>query len=106
MSAASQTTGCGRSHERCVPSSQPDHGLHAVFPLCGSRVGPWRISVTLRGMRTRVGIVGAGPAGLLLSHLLARQGIDSVVLEIRTREYVQQRVRAGVLEHPTVELLR
>jgi p-hydroxybenzoate 3-monooxygenase len=57
-------------------------------------------------MRTQVGIVGAGPAGLLLSHLLARQGIDSVVLEARSRAYVEQRVRAGVLEHPTVELLR
>jgi p-hydroxybenzoate 3-monooxygenase len=57
-------------------------------------------------MRTQVGIVGAGPAGLLLSHLLARAGIDSVVLEARSRSYVEQRVRAGVLEHPTVELLR
>jgi p-hydroxybenzoate 3-monooxygenase len=57
-------------------------------------------------MRTQVGIVGAGPAGLLLSHLLARKGIDSVVLEARSRIYVEQRVRAGVLEHPTVELLR
>lgn len=62
--------------------------------------------VTLAGMRTQVGIVGAGPAGLLLSHLLARAGIDSVVLETRSRAYVEQRVRAGVLEHPTVELLR
>jgi len=57
-------------------------------------------------MRTRVGIVGAGPAGLLLSHLLARARIDNVVLEARGRAYVEQRVRAGVLEHPTVELLR
>jgi p-hydroxybenzoate 3-monooxygenase len=57
-------------------------------------------------MRTQVGIVGAGPAGLLLSHLLARAGVDSVVLESRSRTYVEQRVRAGVLEHPTVELLR
>jgi p-hydroxybenzoate 3-monooxygenase len=57
-------------------------------------------------MRAQVGIVGAGPAGLLLSHLLARAGIDSVVLEARSRSYVEQRVRAGVLEHPTVELLR
>jgi p-hydroxybenzoate 3-monooxygenase len=57
-------------------------------------------------MRTQVGIVGAGPAGLLLSHLLAGQGVESVVLEARSREYVEQRVRAGVLEHPTVELLR
>ena len=57
-------------------------------------------------MRTQVGIVGAGPAGLLLSHLLARAGIESVVLEARSRAYVEQRIRAGVLEHPTVELLR
>ncbi len=56
-------------------------------------------------MRTQVGIVGAGPAGLVLSHLLHREGIDSVVLEAHTREYVQERVRAGVLEQNTVDLL-
>jgi p-hydroxybenzoate 3-monooxygenase len=56
-------------------------------------------------MDTQVGIVGAGPAGLVLSHLLARAGIDSVVLEARTREYVEQRVRAGVLEQGTVDVL-
>ena len=56
-------------------------------------------------MRTQVGIVGAGPAGLLLSHLLQLAGVDSVVLELRSREYVEQRVRAGVLEQGTVELL-
>jgi p-hydroxybenzoate 3-monooxygenase len=56
-------------------------------------------------MRTQVGIVGAGPAGLVLSHLLHREGIESVVLESRTREYVQERVRAGVLEQNTVDLL-
>ncbi len=56
-------------------------------------------------MRTQVGIVGAGPAGLVLSHLLHLQGIDSVVLECRSREYVQERVRAGVLEQQTVDLL-
>jgi p-hydroxybenzoate 3-monooxygenase len=56
-------------------------------------------------MRTQVGIVGAGPAGLLLSHLLHLEGIESVVLELRSREYVEQRVRAGVLEQGTVELL-
>jgi p-hydroxybenzoate 3-monooxygenase len=48
--------------------------------------------------RTQVGIVGAGPAGLVLSHLLAREGIESIVLEDRSREYVEKRVRAGVLE--------
>ncbi|MEO8424282.1 MAG: FAD-dependent monooxygenase, partial [Actinomycetota bacterium] len=57
-------------------------------------------------MRTQVGIVGAGPAGLMLSHLLHLQGIESVVLEARSRAYVEQRVRAGVLEQATVELLR
>jgi p-hydroxybenzoate 3-monooxygenase len=57
-------------------------------------------------MRTQAGIVGAGPAGLVLSHLLDLRGIESVVLEARNREYVEQRVRAGVLEQGTVELLR
>jgi p-hydroxybenzoate 3-monooxygenase len=57
-------------------------------------------------MRTQVGIVGAGPAGLVLAHLLARAGIDSVVLENRSRSYIEQRVRAGVLEQNTVDLLR
>jgi p-hydroxybenzoate 3-monooxygenase len=56
--------------------------------------------------RTQVGIVGAGPAGLLLSHLLARRGIESVLVEIRSREYCEARQRAGVLEDGSVALLR
>ena len=56
--------------------------------------------------RTQVGIVGAGPAGLVLSLLLDRAGIESVVLEARDRDYVERRVRAGLLEQNTVELLR
>jgi p-hydroxybenzoate 3-monooxygenase len=56
--------------------------------------------------RTQVGIVGAGPAGLLLSHLLHLEGIASVVVEARSRDYVEHRVRAGVLEHGPVELLK
>ena len=56
-------------------------------------------------MRTQVGIVGAGPAGLLLSQLLHLQGIETVVLERRSRPYVEGRVRAGVLEQGTVDLL-
>jgi len=56
-------------------------------------------------MRTQVAIVGAGPAGLVLAHLLARQGIESVVLEARDREYLERRIRAGVLEQGTVDLL-
>lgn len=59
-----------------------------------------------RETRTQVGIVGAGPAGLVLAKLLALSGIESVVLESRDRAYVEARVRAGVLEAPTVELLR
>jgi p-hydroxybenzoate 3-monooxygenase len=56
-------------------------------------------------MRTQVAIVGAGPAGLVLSHLLAQEGIESIVLEGRDRQYVERRVRAGVLEQGTVDLL-
>lgn len=57
-------------------------------------------------MRTKIGIIGAGPAGLLLSHLLHLQGIDSVVLELRSRAYIENRIRAGVLEHDVAGLLR
>lgn len=60
----------------------------------------------MRTSHTQVVIVGAGPGGLLLSHLLYLHGIDSVVLELRSREHVEQRVRAGLLEHGTVSLLR
>jgi p-hydroxybenzoate 3-monooxygenase len=57
-------------------------------------------------VRTQVAIVGAGPAGLLLSHLLGLEGVESVLLERQTAEYVQARIRAGILEAGTVELLR
>jgi len=56
-------------------------------------------------MRTQVGIVGAGPAGLMLSHLLHHQGIESIVIESRSRTHCEERVRAGVLEQGTVDLL-
>jgi p-hydroxybenzoate 3-monooxygenase len=56
-------------------------------------------------MRTQVGIIGAGPAGLLLSHILHLQGIDSVIVEAKSRSYIEERVRAGVLEHGTADLL-
>ena len=52
----------------------------------------------MRSERTQVGIVGAGPAGLLLSHLLALSGIDSIIVEARSRRYIEERIRAGVLE--------
>jgi p-hydroxybenzoate 3-monooxygenase len=57
-------------------------------------------------MRTDVAIIGAGPAGLLLAHLLAADGVESVVVEARTQEYVAARIRAGILESSSVELLR
>ncbi len=56
-------------------------------------------------MRTQVGIVGAGPAGLTLALLLQREGIESVILEARDREYIERRVRAGLLEQNTVDLM-
>ncbi|WPB90272.1 4-hydroxybenzoate 3-monooxygenase [Streptomyces malaysiensis] len=57
-------------------------------------------------MRTTVGIIGGGPAGLLLARLLYRAGIDCVVLESRDRAYVERRQRAGILEQGTVDVLR
>ena len=56
--------------------------------------------------RTEVAIVGAGPAGLLLAHLLAADGVESIVVESRSEEYVASRIRAGILEQSTVDLLR
>ncbi len=56
-------------------------------------------------MHTQVGIVGAGPAGLMLSHMLHLNGIESVILENRSRDYIEKRVRAGVLEHGAMDLI-
>ena len=68
-------------------------------------VGPFTVRMTADRARTQVAIIGAGPAGLLLSHLLEREGVESVVVETRSREYVEARIRAGILESSTVELL-
>jgi p-hydroxybenzoate 3-monooxygenase len=57
-------------------------------------------------LRTQVAIIGAGPAGMLLSHLLAAGGVESVVVESRSAEYVASRIRAGILEQSTVDLMR
>ncbi len=59
----------------------------------------------MRRLRTQVGIVGAGPAGLLLSQLLAREGIDSIIVENRSRAYCEARIRAGLLEQGSIDLL-
>jgi p-hydroxybenzoate 3-monooxygenase len=56
-------------------------------------------------MRTQVAIIGAGPAGLLLSHLLSLENVESIVLEDKSRSYAESRIRAGVLEHGTAQLL-
>src|SRR5919202_3423987 len=64
-----------------------------------------RVEIAM-SVSTQVAIVGAGPAGLTLSFLLEREGIDCVVLEARSREYVEPRVRAGLLEQNTVDVLR
>ncbi|MGI9436159.1 MAG: 4-hydroxybenzoate 3-monooxygenase [Geminicoccaceae bacterium] len=75
--------------------------------------GKWRkkpdpevLPLNGHGGSTQVGIVGAGPAGLLLSQLLGRQGIESVVLERQSQAYVEARIRAGLLEQGTVDLLQ
>jgi p-hydroxybenzoate 3-monooxygenase len=57
-------------------------------------------------MRVQIVIIGAGPAGMLLSHLLAGDGVESVIIEARSEAYVSSRIRAGILEHSSVELLR
>jgi p-hydroxybenzoate 3-monooxygenase len=54
---------------------------------------------------TQVAIMGAGPAGLMLSHLLAKAGIESTVIEVRSHQEISETVRAGILEHGTVKLL-
>src|SRR3954463_11188953 len=59
----------------------------------------------MRAMRVQVAIIGAGPAGLLLGQLLQRAGIDTIIIEQRSAEYVQARIRAGLLEQGTAELL-
>ncbi len=79
---------------------------HTVFDDIGSRTEVAVGSRIGRDMRTQVGIIGAGPAGLMLSHLLHLAGVESIVIESRSRSYVEQRVRAGVLENDTVELMK
>ena len=56
-------------------------------------------------MRTQVGIIGAGPAGLMLARLLHLQGIESIIIENRSREYIENRIRAGLIEHWAADLL-
>jgi p-hydroxybenzoate 3-monooxygenase len=66
---------------------------------------PVQLGRERKSVRTQIGIVGAGPAGLVLAHLLHLQGIETVVIEARSRKYIEERVRAGLLEQGTVDLL-
>jgi p-hydroxybenzoate 3-monooxygenase len=75
---------------------------HSPLRISPPREFAWRLDLE---MKTQIGIIGAGPAGLMLSHLLHLQGIESVVLESRSREYIEQRIRAGVLEKGTADLM-
>src|SRR6187397_2740836 len=85
---------------RNCPSGSAELALEkgvSTAPIAGRTMG--------EEMHTQVAIIGAGPAGLFLSHLLYREGIACVVLEARSRAYVEDRVRAGVLEQGTVDLM-
>src|SRR3974377_470991 len=88
--------------EACPKASQPNSEPRLPMGAIGLLL---RVIVT-SAARTQVAIIGGGPAGLLLSHILHRNGIDSVVLERQSRAYVLERIRAGVLEAGTVALLR
>src|SRR3954447_9820638 len=103
-SRTSAETASGRERI-CAPCARLVAMRTRRYMLSASGASRWSGEET-KVVRTQVGIVGAGPAGLVLAHLLHLQGIESVVLEARDREYVQQRVRAGVLEQNTVDLLR
>jgi hypothetical protein len=86
------------SHDRTQPHR----------PACQGGARALRFAELLgdNDMRTQVAIIGAGPAGLLLGHILHRAGIETIILESRSQDYVLARVRAGLLEQGTVDLLR
>jgi p-hydroxybenzoate 3-monooxygenase len=102
---------------RQLPICKEMRILRLLSPLGGEIISVWLLFVragladrglfnlTTSRIRTQVGIVGAGPAGLVLSHLLHLQGIESLVIEARSRQYCEERVRAGLLEQGTVDLL-
>ncbi|KAJ1683668.1 hypothetical protein LUZ63_021106 [Rhynchospora breviuscula] len=100
----------GESGEHRPPAGQTDPRRAGRESAAASGSRPRRRGF-VRGddmtttVRTRVAIIGAGPAGLLLSHLLAADGIESIVIDARTREQIETTIRAGILEQGTVELL-
>src|SRR6202048_3177480 len=93
--------------KQVIPGCKIDLPIPAIEPFLGPAF-PFllRAIVAAATQRTQVAIIGGGPAGLLLSHILHRNGIDSIVVERQSRRHVLVRVRAGVLEAGTVALLR
>src|SRR6185295_6599014 len=106
----------GRAERASSPPRSPSWGAPAAATPCArcawasdkaSRCSASaRDATKMAAERIAVGIVGAGPAGLLLGHLLQRAGIESVTVEVRSEPHVIERVRAGVLEQTTVDLLQ
>ena len=97
--------GAGDPGTALFGGSRSRHACQAYRWTEGAGFPAARTAVTIHVVRTQVGIIGAGPAGLLLSRLLTLQGIDNVVLENRSRDYVEARIRAGILEQHTVDTL-
>src|ERR1700735_891268 len=94
-----------RCSPRCSRAAQHRPSRRSVERQPPAKANPRRGHAMSVSQRTQVAIIGAGPAGLLLGHLLHRHGVDSVILEARTREYCEARIRAGVLEQGTRDLL-
>src|SRR5437588_10912217 len=102
------TTSSPTSPRRCVKTAEngqanPESVSSRLRPCCTNERESGDNGES--EMRTQVGIVGAGPAGLMLSHLLHLEGIESVILENRSREYIESRIRAGLLEQWASDLL-
>jgi p-hydroxybenzoate 3-monooxygenase len=94
-----------------MPAGKPGPAWWApatAFDAARARHRNTTFSTRARGaiVRTQVGIVGAGPAGLMLSHLLHLRGVESVVIDLQTRETIEQTIKAGILEQGTVDLMR
>ena len=107
-----RTTGSRRkrfARSFCIARSIAEFPLRiprSTLPETPERTPSEVIGEHMARFETQVGIVGAGPAGLMLSHLLHLKGIHSIVLEAKSRPYCEERVRAGVLEHTSVQMLR
>src|SRR5262249_56917005 len=91
-----------------TPSATPLCNGFRLASLCRWRSGTYRGALIYRRkqmMRTQVGIIGAGPAGLMLARLLHLQGIESIIIENRSRHYIENRIRSGLIEHWATDFL-